>query len=248
MTQTSLTETFHKYFQVELAHTAQQKQDVFGIRYRVYCDEFGYESKEQYPDQIEYDEYDPQAKHCLVTHKATGTPAGCVRIIPTYSTEVRDPLPFEKYCYNSLDEEFIESLEMPRDSMCEVSRLAVDGRFRKRTLEKSTRCGEMAYLNSDEDERRTFPLIAVSAYLACTAISNLTHRENTFMMTEPFFPKLLARSGVVAQRAGRDTEYHGIRAPYYITAGETAGSLKGDLKELYTSILEDFKGYGSALH
>ncbi len=241
MEQSTVAETFNKYFDVSVASTQAQKNDVYSIRYRVYCDEFGFESVEEFPDQIEFDEYDPQSTHCLITHKPSGRPAGCVRMVPTYASEVRDPLPFEKYCADSLDRDFLDELSPPREHMCEISRLAVDGQFRKRAGEKSNRCGITEEFQSTEEERRTFPLIAVSAFLASTALTNLTSRTSVFMMTEPFLPRLLSRSGIVVQRAGRDVDYHGIRAPYFITADAAARGLKGDLKDLYHLIYDEFK-------
>lgn len=237
----SLAETFNKYFDVTVAQTKQQKRDVYGIRYRVYCEEFGFESAEHFSQQMEFDEYDAQSTHCLITHIPTGRPAGCVRMVPTFSTEVRDPLPFEKYCSTCLDNDFIDALHAPRETMCEISRLAVDGAFRKRAGEKQTRCGEVEYLESAVDERRAYPLIAVSAFLASTAVTNLTHRTNVFMMTEPFLPKLLGRSGIVVQRAGEQIDYHGLRAPYFITSQTAEQGLKGDLKELYGIIFKKFE-------
>ncbi len=240
MEQQSVAETFNKFFDVSVASTQAQKNSVFSIRYRVYCDEFGYESVEEFPDEIEFDEFDPQSTHCLITHKPTGKAAGCVRMVPTYSTEVRDPLPFEKYCADSLDRDFLNQISPSRDTMCEISRLAVDGNFRKRAGERKNRCGITEEFQSTEEERRTFPLIAISAFLASTALTNLASRTSVFMMTEPFLPKLLSRSGIVVQRAGKDVDYHGVRAPYFITSNEAAKGLRGDLRELYHLILESF--------
>jgi len=240
MEQQSVAETFNKFFDVSVASTQAQKNSVFSIRYRVYCDEFGYESVEEFPDEIEFDEFDPQSTHCLITHKPTGKAAGCVRMVPTYSTEVRDPLPFEKYCADSLDRDFLNQISPSRDTMCEISRLAVDGNFRKRAGEQKNRCGITEEFQSTEEERRTFPLIAISAFLASTALTNLASRTSVFMMTEPFLPKLLSRSGIVVQRAGKDVDYHGVRAPYFITSNEAAKGLRGDLRELYHLIFESF--------
>ena len=77
----SLTESFLRYFTICLATTPAQKESVYKIRYRVYCEEFGYEPVDRFPDRMEYDAYDKDALHCLITHKSSGMPAGCVRLI-----------------------------------------------------------------------------------------------------------------------------------------------------------------------
>ena len=73
--QFTLAEKFLTYFDVSFAATEAQRHDVLGIRYSVYCDEFGYEPAHLYPDHQERDEFDVNAVHALITHKTTATPA-----------------------------------------------------------------------------------------------------------------------------------------------------------------------------
>ena len=47
----SLVEDFQRFFDVEYVTTKEQKSAALGIRYRVYCEEFGYEPKEHFPDE-----------------------------------------------------------------------------------------------------------------------------------------------------------------------------------------------------
>lgn len=243
MTTPSLAETYTKYFKVELAQTTEQRREVYGIRYRVYAEEFGFEKAEEFPDKLEFDEFDAHSIHCLITHIPSGKPAGCVRMVPTFSSEVRDPLPLEKFCSDSLDSDFIKAMNLPRESMCEISRLAVDGLFRKRPGERKSRMGSLDFSASSEEERRTFPLIAVSAFLACIAITKKVHRPNAFMMTEPFLPRLLARAGILVEKAGREMDYHGIRAPYFITQPQAEAGLRADLKELYQALAPSIESH-----
>ena len=85
-------------------------------------------------------------------------------------------------------------------------------------------------------EKRTFPLIAVSCYLAAIAMSDLSGRNNGFAMMEPFLPKLLARSGINFTRVGKDIDYHGLRAPYFLTTAAATRDMVPELKELYDAI------------
>jgi len=230
--QDSLAESFLRYFDIALATTEAQKRATYHIRYRVYCEEFGYEPRERFPDQAETDEYDDHSLACLITHRASGLPAGCVRLVPALEHE---PLPLEKYCRQSLDREFIEALNLQRSSLCEISRLAVDGAFRRRSGEDASRFGEVNTFCSPQ-ERRTFPMIAVAAFLASTALTEVSGRTKVLAMMEPFLPRLLQRSGIVFQRAGRDMEYHGLRAPFFITTQDALEHMKPELKEFYDLI------------
>ena len=229
----TLIENFQKYFRVEYASTIDQRDAAYRIRYRVYCEEFGYEPKAIFPDQLEHDEYDDDAFHCLVT-QISGMPTGCVRLVP--ATDEPGSLPFERYCGESVDQGMIDSLGLDRSSMCEISRLAVDGAFRRRSGEALTRFGEIEAMDCSQREKRTFSLIAVAASLASIALAEVTDRTDIFAMMEPFLPRLLRRSGIIFSRVGKDIDYHGIRAPYFMRVEETMKSMRPDLRELYDVI------------
>ena len=240
-TDTSPIEQFQEYFSVQLARTPAQKADVFRIRYRVYCEQFGYEPIENFPSREEYDEYDDRSMHCLVVHKRSGRTAGCVRLVPTWDDFDADPLPLEKFCLHSLDLETIRSLNLERHTVCEVSRLAVDDAFRRRTGEHGSHYGGKDAAVYTEHERRTFPLVCVSGFFAATALTQLTGRPNTFAMMEPFLPRMLRKSGIVFQPVGDPVDYHGIRAPYFTDTHFAVRNMQADLKAMYMSILDQIQ-------
>ncbi len=231
-----LSENFLRYFDVEFAASPEQLAQVFAIRYRVYCEEFSYEPAEAFPDRQESDEFDADSLHALVWHKSSGLAAGCVRLVATTGDSGADPLPFEKNCAGSLDQEYIDSLSLQRQKVCEISRLAVDGAFRRRSGEQDTRYGEVEGLDLSQQERRTFSLIAVTCFLAATALTEISDRTNVFAMMEPFLPRLLQRSGIDFRRVGQDIDYHGMRAPYFVTTQSALEGMRPDLKELYTEV------------
>ncbi len=232
----SLGEDFLQYFDVALATTEAQKREVYHIRYRVYCEEFGYEPAESFPDHQEIDVFDAASLHCIITHKGSGLPAGCVRLVKPVDFAEGQLLPFEKNCRGRLDTALLDSLRLNRAEVCEVSRLAVDGAFRRRSGERLTRFGEVEGLDCTQRERRTFALIAVACFLSATALTGITNRTNVFALMEPFLPKLLQRSGIVFQRVGQDIDYHGFRAPYFITTQSAVDNMLADLRELYKEI------------
>ncbi len=231
-----LSENFLRYFDVYYAASPEHLAQVYAIRYRVYCEEFSYEPAEAFPDRQEFDEFDANSLHALVYHKSSGRPAGCVRLVTTTGEGGGDLLPFEKNCAGSLDQEYIDGLGLERQKVCEISRLAVDSEFRRRSGEQVTRYGEVEGLDCSQQERRTFSLIAVTCFLAATALTDISGRTNVFAMMEPFLPRLLQRSGIDFKRVGRDIDYHGMRAPYFVTTQTTLETMRPDLKELYTEV------------
>jgi N-acyl amino acid synthase of PEP-CTERM/exosortase system len=232
----NLAERFHEYFSIELATTQAQRDAIFRIRYRVYCDEFKFLNAADHPDELESDKYDDYSHQALIIHKTSGMPAACVRVIPAVAPSGVSPLPYEKLGPDILDREFFEHFDVPSETLCEISRLAVDGAFRRRSGEAATRFGEIDALDIAQVEKRTFALIAVAAFLASAAVADLTDHSNGFAMMEPFLPRLMQRSGIHFEKAGLDVDYHGLRAPYFIKLQSFLETVNPDLRQFYQSI------------
>jgi len=235
--ESSIVEDFQEYFDVELATTPEQMAKVYRIRYRVYCEEFGYEEAKSFPDGQESDEFDAHSVHCLVIHKLSGMPAACVRVV---NVDDQTQMPMEKYCSNSLDDKLFGEKTANRKTICEFSRLAVDGAFRRRAGEQASRFGEISSMDCTKRELRTFSIIAIATFVSAFAVSDHISRHNAFAMMEPFLPRLLKRSGVVVSRVGEDVDYHGMRAPYFITTQSAVDGMPPELRELYDTIHQKF--------
>ena len=236
----SLTDAFFNYFDVELVTTPGQLALVEQIRYRVYCREFGYEPAEAFPDLREWDQYDSHSLHSLITHRRSGQPAGCVRLI---CASDHHSLPVEDFCSEALHLGYLETLADNRNEMCEVSRLAVDYSFRKRAGEQHTRVGEYDALDCCHQEQRTFSLIGIAAFLSAFALADLAGRSQGFAMMESTLPRWLRMSGIYLEKAGEPTEYHGRRTPYFVTRETAIANVREDLRKLYLT-LEDHMATG----
>ena len=57
-------------------------------------------------------------------------------------------------------------------------------------------------------------------------------------MMEVFLPRLLKRSGIVYQKAGKDIEYHGISALNFMGMQSALDNMRPDLKDLHEAIHE----------
>lgn len=242
MNSASLVEDFQKYFTLELATTQAQLESVYRIRYRVYCEEFRYERADAFPNRMESDEFDANSRHCLVSHKSSGMPAGCARLVLASEQQL---MPIEKFCLSAVDADKIRAFDDKRHVVCEFSRLGVDGAFRRRQGEGESRFGEISALDCSKREQRTFSLIAVATILSALALSEIIGRRHCFAMMEPFLPRLLRRSGMIVQPAGTEIEYHGARSPYYFETGEIVSGMAEELQEFYAAICAQFSAVGS---
>ena len=81
---------FFDRFSIELADSDALLQESYRLRYRVYVDEMKFERKEDFPNGIEHDSYDPRALTVLLRHRTSGHCIGCVRLI------VADDFPLDR--------------------------------------------------------------------------------------------------------------------------------------------------------
>ncbi|ABM62291.1 PEP-CTERM/exosortase system-associated acyltransferase [Halorhodospira halophila] len=226
MDRNELVNQFQAYFEYQVALTPEQRREAFQLRYDVYCMEYGYEDPSDHPDGQEQDDFDESALICTVRHTQTGRLAGCFRIIlPGMEPSEPERLQMEVDCTETLyTNGRLDSGRHPknlrRDSVCEVSRLAIHTDFRKRPGEKQTRMGAVDWLDLPEDQRlahlRTFPLLGSSLFSAVAYTCGRLGRDHIFAVMEPRLARLLTREGIRFQQIGDVMEYHGEeRAAYY---------------------------------
>lgn len=239
-----LSTNFQTYFQIMLAYTPEQIELAQRIRYDVYCREFNFEKEENCPGGLEKDEYDQSSLHCLVIHKASNTPAGCVRLVKIPNDNPTLLLPLEKFCGHSLRHETLHPSLQPRQTICEISRLAVHTAFRRRPGESASPLGSNRVMFSEqltEEEWRTFPLISVALIAASTALMVISDRPSLFIMVESWLAVLLRRMGLDFVQVGEKIDYHGPRAAYFITVEQMLRGMKGDLRQLYGFVYTSLK-------
>ncbi len=239
----SLVDGFKTYFSVQLALGEETRRHCHHVRYRVYCEDMDFEPAARFPDQLERDTFDSEARHCLVLHRASGLPAACLRVVAA-SEEQR--LPFEEHCLPSVYTGHAGLLESNRQGLCEISRMAVDRHFRRRAGESRSILGHTAHPGPSSDERRSFALLAAVTTLAGFAAAELDGREHIFAMMEPRLARLMRSYGFPMEQAGVPWEYHGERVLYHTEPGLLLDSLRGDLAALFDHIRSGFRDQLSA--
>lgn len=206
---------FHRYFRVVAANTDALRDEVYRLRYEVYCRELGYEDPSAFPDGREIDAHDAHALHCLLLHRPSGVYAGCVRLVRPDPLAPAAPLPFEKVCAGRLWPSGLETVTAERSRIGEISRLAVPARFRRRQGEKGSPGGVLPEKGKAGRGRRT-PPIALGLYLAAAAAGLREGLEGVFALMEPKLARRLHGYGIHFRQVGEAVEHRGERAPFYI--------------------------------
>jgi N-acyl amino acid synthase of PEP-CTERM/exosortase system len=185
-------------------------EELYRLRYQVYCTECGFESPEDHPDGLEYDEYDPFSSHFCAIVEGSERIIGTVRIIHDSPLG----LPIESHC--ELDPE--TKFSGDHRHVGEISRLAISKDFRRRAIDKAI------YSQTDFDaaenrqlhkERRIFEGVIVSGLYRCiyqeSVNLGLTH---WYAVMVKGLCGLLRRWGITWVEVGEQVEYHGFRGPY----------------------------------
>lgn len=232
-----LIRNFYNHFKLVVANTNKLREEVYKIRYRVYCQELHYEREENCRNSMEQDVYDQHSIHCLLMHRSSKLYAGCVRLI------LADPdapkasrLPLEKVCSSSL-----KPSNLPQYSYGEVSRLAVISEFRKRQEDDQTRPVSASDSRFTEQERRYFPLIVTGLYLTAASISLEVGLDSAFTLMEPRLARYLRHFGIKFRQIGELVEFHGQRGIFQISRDAILSSMNAHTYELFQTLSNDVR-------
>lgn len=232
MERSAITESYEKYFYVVRADTEELRQHAYRVRYEVYCKEFCYEPAQNYPDQMESDEYDEQAWHCVLMHKPSKSAAGCVRLIRPCKDGPTALLPFERCCSQAVDRQVFDLSAMARDSFSEISRLAVLPAFRRRKTDEKRPISFPDRKILEASGRDAFPLISISLSMGMTSMFLSSGLKYAFSMMEPRLTRMLKRYGIIFKQIGDVMDHHGMRGPFVIERSEVLPNLSPDLRSL----------------
>lgn len=79
---------FDDYFEAFLADTPKSREMHYRIRYKVYCEEMGYENKDDFSHAQEHDHWDKHSAHFIVKHKESGEWVGAMRLVFQYDQKL----------------------------------------------------------------------------------------------------------------------------------------------------------------
>ena len=226
---------FEATFAFHLATTPALRKRAYALRHAVFRRELDYRMHEDPDAHLEYDEHDTASLIVLLEHRASGIPAGCVRLVPalTDGPDALRRLPLEAHCRDSLTHPTLHPERLPRDRLCEISRLAISPAFRHRA---ETRDHSAAPSLFPAEERAGFALIGVGLFLAATALVGLAGRHHVFAMMQHRLPRRLAIHGLRFTCVGEPVTFHGLRRAYYIDQRQAVSELPPELRALYSRI------------
>jgi len=170
---------------IEVARTEEQVLEAMRLRYRVYCEERGYEPGE---NGIEHDEFDPNAQHVLVRNRATGEVFGTVRVVLSKHEAGGLGFPMQRICENYV------LAPLPARATGEISRFAL-------TRDRAGVSPAAAAL---------MRLYLIQGIVQISGECGLTH---WCAIMEKTLLRLLRSTSIYFVPVGPAIEYHGTRQP-----------------------------------
>ena len=181
--------------------------EIYRLRYKVYCEEWEFEKKEDHPEEIEKDEYDEHSTHFVVRRKEEDRIIGTIRMI----NNSERGFPIEKHCRIEAN---LSSIDKNR--LGEISRLAISKEYRRRATDK------VYYDGSVLEDRTIDAMFKGSRKISNDIVLGLykcvykegmesDHRYLLAVMAKGLFV-LLKRVGIVFEQIGPDQYYHGTRS------------------------------------
>ncbi len=222
-----LAERFARFLRPVLAQRPATCRECYRIRHEVYCEEMSVYDKSE--DHLETDACDEHALQALVQHIPSGKHAGTVRVV--YSGHPGQRLPIERNCLHSISSSEVSPGDFPRETICEISRLAIRREFRRNR--RGLDHGAVANVRWGNQEMRSFAQIASGLFAMAIAMTEHYGLEHCFVMMNPVLARRLEWLGIELRQIGEVIKHHGDRAPYYLNSETICENLRDSSRAVF---------------
>jgi N-acyl-L-homoserine lactone synthetase len=194
--------------QVELAECEAQIREAQRLRYKVYCEERGFEPG---ANGLEQDDFDDMARHVLIRARRTGAVLGTVRVVLGSDGTGHASFPMHRVCA-----EYVLA-PLPAAATGEISRFALS---RERPGLSAASAALMR-------------LFLMRGIVAVSGMHQLTHwcaiMENSLL-------RLLRGTAIHFQHVGPVVEFHGTRQPAVGAIGSVLGRIRQEKPQIWAFI------------
>lgn len=205
--------SFDGNFDVYLADTIDSRQIHYNLRYQVYCDEMGYEDRQRFPEQLEYDDWDVDSVHFIVRHRLTGHWVGALRLVFQ-----RDGVfPFEFWappCEALSPAGYSTSIEISRLCVIKEARRFVSKRFAPYGLPDQDIDENRANIRSIFTHKNQSRSIMWGLYRAAADYSAENGIKHWYILVTPALAYFVQKEGFAMHPVGDVCDHRGLRRPY----------------------------------
>lgn len=221
---------YHQTFEVLRADTNMLKEEVYRLRYQVYCKENGLISENINLNEMERDIYDRHSLHSLLIHRPSGRAVGTVRIVLPREDKPLYSFPLQNACQHPLlykEENIVK--------MCEISRLCMVKAFRKRVGDGGIL---PTYAEADWEKkpsatgkkvvyfRRMIPYAPLGLIMSAIDMAQENGIENCFCIMEKSQLYAMEKIGLKFSSLGPSIEFFGTQQPVIFNIEDMLESMK----------------------
>jgi len=242
---------------VRIASDEKELAEIFKLRYKVYCQEWGFDKHLNHSDEKITDIFDENAIHFAALDE-TQKIVGAIMLI----LKSPEGYPIEKYCELDINKD-----EIPPENVAEISRLVIHRNYRKRAEDKyiyghdeerrsigsfdfpQTYPGQNRYSRRADDkyrpkrntrrpnesysDKRRRHEVVISLYKALYCESKRRKLTHWYSFMTQGILNLLISFGFEFQEIGDPVDYHGIRTPYLGEIEKIEQAMSTKVTELY---------------
>jgi N-acyl amino acid synthase of PEP-CTERM/exosortase system len=208
----SIIDTFNEYFDMVPATSDELKKEAYKLRYQVYCLETGFEDPSDYPDGLEFDEFDDYSVHYLLRHRKLDVYMATTRLILPCPNNIKKPYPIEIHTHI---DNVVALKHISREHLAEASRFCISKQFRRRKNEINGGSGDDTKTETtfNHEERRVFPHLTLALFACLIKMSQENDIRDWYAVMEPALIRFFSSMGMDFVGIGAVINYHGIRRP-----------------------------------
>lgn len=219
-------------FEFRRITSPEAMEEVYRLRYQVYCNECRFIDPKDYPDGIETDEYDRHSAH-FGAYDGEGRLVGSVRLI--LSSPRRFPI--EEHC-PTLD---VDPLKVSPRKSAEISRLTISKLYRRRAqdgLYYEPRAEDVAVQDKGQYFMRRVRPMAFGLYREMYHESKRLGIRYWYALMEKTLRTLLKIHGFVFNPIGREVDFYGLVTPYLADIVELEKNVHEKFPQFYDYFME----------
>jgi N-acyl amino acid synthase of PEP-CTERM/exosortase system len=196
-----------RYFEVVPAVDARLLDQVYALRYHVYCIEHQFENPASFPGERETDRYDASSRHIALIYRPSGEVVGTARVVLPKLAEAN--LPILSITGSEVHDEL---RRYPFERIGEISRYVVSKGFRRRKGEAEF--PDIGYsVSGAAPARRAMPHLTLELIRGIHQIAVSQQLQYLCACMRPALRRLLDQLGFHFKAIGPLVNYHGLRQP-----------------------------------
>ncbi|MFH1753801.1 MAG: PEP-CTERM/exosortase system-associated acyltransferase [Candidatus Omnitrophota bacterium] len=210
---------------------SEEMDEIYALRYQVYCNECAFINPDDYPEKLESDEYDRYSMHFIA--EDTRGPIGTSRLI------LKNPhgFPLEDRCKEGLS---LDLTHIDHKKVAEVSRLVISKLYRRRKndgLYYSPDYSDMTPEDKQAAIKRIRPM-AFGIYREMYQASKRRGITHWYAIMEKSLSLLLKMHHFVFTPIGPEIDFYGPVRPYLCIIEETERAVFGQVPKLREYFLD----------